>query len=342
MSTNALLSLVLTCLLFQFTVTPLMGCCEDFDHPLMLEFMYTGGDCSLSTSVDPRFSCQDFSAENQHSQIYVKISGVNDPDHEAAIWKTTIVNLGSTFFFTHEDVGGDHIPEYTHLYIYSDPSESKLLQHIMIRSSCDEPMRLNEQWGPFRLTAMEGKAGGYCNAGSAALLPLSFVYFEALQSVSSVELKWGVSGELFEGLMEVQKSNDGRYFNPIATYEASGVSGVSEYSFTDIQPIQRENFYRLKIFNEDGSATYSQIELINYNHHGDELVFPNPAHSEINIIGLGINHRVEVRDLRGVIQKDVIYHADSNSANLSSLVPGVYFIIISGDMRRRVIQISKI
>ena len=318
------------------------SCCEDFDHPVMLEFMYLGDDCGASLHSQSSSDCDDFgSGPNNHSEVFVKICANEHYRNPDNVWKTSMANLGSSFFFTNRDVGSDYIPEWTHIFIFNNTSEEILLQHIVLQSSCEVPLELNDQWGSLRLIGMEGAYGGYCGTGTATLLPLSFVYFSADQEGQTVAVNWGVSGELFEGKMEVQRSDRGRYFNAIATIAASGVSGLSDYEFVDQHPFPYENYYRLKIFNEDGSATYSQIEMVEYTFHGRTSLFPNPVIDKLRIAGANKLYDIEVINVMGSRESAVIISADYSAVDFSNLPSGVYYVVLYGAHGKTVQQVMK-
>lgn len=305
--------------------------------------MFTGDDCSASYNNQPSSTCTDFgNGPNDHSEIFVKICASENHLNPANVWKTNLANLGSSFFFTNRDVGQAFIPEWTHIFIFKDASEEVLLQHIVLRSYCDVPLELNDQWGSLRLVGIEGEKGGFCGTATATLLPLSFVYFNASQKDHSVEIGWGVSGELFEGKMEVQHSEEGRYFNAIATISASGVSGVSDYLFIHLHPSSTKNYYRLKIFNEDGSATFSQIEIIKYDHDGRELVFPNPVEDNLRVVGSNKKNGIEVLNMMGVKQFGALISEDHSHINMSQLPAGIYFIVLYDKVGKTIQQVMKI
>ena len=309
----------------------------------MLEFMYLGDDCQASNHNRLTSNCTDFaSGPKDHSEVFVKICASENHSNPTNIWKTSIANLGSSFFFTNKDAGADHIPEWTHIFIFNNASEELLLQHVVMQSYCEVPLHLNDHWGSLRLVGMEGEQGGYCGTGTATLLPLSFVYFTTQQIEHAVEVSWGVSGELFEGKMEVQRSEEGRYFNAIATISASGVSGLSNYEFVDHHPSTVESYYRLKIFNEDGSATYSQIESVKYVYPTRELVFPNPVIDKLRIVGSMDMHEIAVVNVMGAKENAAIISSDHSDINMSQLPSGIYYVVLYGEEGKKVQQVIKL
>jgi len=346
MSANSLTrALSALCLCFCLHPPNVYGddsCCESFDHPVMLEFMYTGDACSQSYNSQPESNCQDYGGDlSNYNQVFVKICASENHENPTQVWKSTVANLGSTFFFTNQDVEADFIPEWTHVFIFDSAEEDLLLQHLTLRSSCQATIELNDQWGSIQLAGIEGQKGGYCGTGNATLLPLSFVYFGAKQRKHLVEIGWGVSGELFDGKMEVQRSEEGRYFNAIATFSASGVSGITDYQFIDLHPSTAENYYRLKIFNEDGSASYSQIESVQYKNDVGNLIFPNPMEDELRIVGLRDQNSVQVLNAMGAQQTQITISDGTSHIDMSQLPEGLYYIVVQDAAGRSVHQVVK-
>ncbi len=319
-----------------------LSCCDEWDQPIMLELMYMATDCSGSTNGQSSADCLDFDGGPANfDQVYVKICATDHPNDDSQVWKRTVVNLGSSLFFTNKDVGADYIPELTHLFIFADESEGRLLQHVKLESSCKRSLALHDQWGSVRLTAIEGFKGGLCSSHNLTLLPLSFVYFDAQTSDYGVEINWGVSGELFEGKMEVQRSGDGRYFDPLSTFLASSVSGLSDYTYLDHEPLELHNYYRLKIFNDDGSTSYSQIELINNEKVSDTRVYPNPVTDNLQLSSTTKDQMVEVTNLVGEIQSRVACSQNSTRVEMSKLTPGMYFVILQNHQSRKIFSVIK-
>ena len=317
-------------------------CCSAEDHPIMLEFMYVGQDCSTSQTGQRDYRCSDLHVDAAlPGEVWAKICATEQHNNPLQVWKRTKVNLGSSFYFTQDDAGSTSIPDDTHIFLFADESENNLLQHIKVQSSCQAPLTLNDQWGALKLTAIEGALGGLCNTENVALLPLSFVYFNVSQKENLVDINWGVSGELFEGKMEVQRSANGRYFNPIATFSASGVSGVSEYNYVDLLPHQASNYYRLKIFNADGSASFSQIEQVDFSTDDEGLVFPNPMVDELSILGLTEDQDVVVVNVFGEVMTNVKQLGLGSQLDVSALTEGMYYVIIQGEGSTNVYPVVK-
>ncbi len=311
------------------------NCCDQNDPPVALEFLYSGDDCSVQFNEDPTSECKDEIPQLLAEEVYVVISSSDDFRDANAVWKKTKVNLGSTFFFTVEDTNTETIPSNTNIHIFSDPGFNQRIQYVSIKTDCSIPLYLNDQWGSMQLHSLETSSGTRYTSSQNSLLPLSFVEFDAEPKDKGVELEWVVSGDLFRGKMEVQRSRNGLYFDAIATLPAFHSDDLTAYFYKDLYPLSK-NYYRLKIFREDGFATFSQIELVEYGDFNDITAYPNPASEIIFISKLPGDAEIEILNLDGIaIQHS--FNPQTHFLNISALPPAHYFIVIrSGDMTRAI------
>lgn len=106
-------------------------------------------------------------------------------------------------------------------------------------------------------------------------LPVTLLEFRGNQRDSKIELSWKAS-EINVHHYEVERSITGASFVKIATISAVG-NGERFYNFTDPAPNGNINYYRLKIVEIDGKATYSSI--LKFANNGTDkavMVYPNP------------------------------------------------------------------
>jgi hypothetical protein len=95
-------------------------------------------------------------------------------------------------------------------------------------------------------------------------LPVSLVNFSAKKSNSSININWTTDDESGMSNYQVQRSSDGRNFSNIQSVQSrNSVSRIS-YSATDNKPLNGIGYYRLKMVEVDGSATYSKIVTVQF------------------------------------------------------------------------------
>lgn len=95
------------------------------------------------------------------------------------------------------------------------------------------------------------------------ILPVNLTEFNAQKSNAGVLLQWITATELNTAHFEIEKSNEGTSFNYLGSVQATNET-LAKYNFTDLNPEEGMNFYRLKMVDKDGSFEYSKIISINY------------------------------------------------------------------------------
>lgn len=90
----------------------------------------------------------------------------------------------------------------------------------------------------------------------------SFLSIMASKSSNSSLIGWKVINETDSTLFAVEKSTDaGKTFMPIGKIRSNG---MGMYSFTDSQPADGQNQYRLKVQDNHGGISYSSILILVY------------------------------------------------------------------------------
>ena len=115
---------------------------------------------------------------------------------------------------------------------------------------------------------------------------------------------------------------------------------MRNYRFTDQTVDFNANaiyYYRLKMVDLDGSASYSQIEKVTNNSSPSLIIFPNPVAEVLNIQLYAQQQEttiLHIYDLKGAI----ILHKQINIAkgnnflkqDVSNLPKGTYYVVIQG------------
>ena len=98
---------------------------------------------------------------------------------------------------------------------------------------------------------------------------------KGIRSGNYIKLSWSFSSDEQDNQMVVERSTDGIQFSPLSTMNAGALQ--SEYTFTDQNPETTENFYRIRVINADGMASFSNTISVQNNSSSDIEVFPNPS-----------------------------------------------------------------
>ena len=121
-------------------------------------------------------------------------------------------------------------------------------------------------------------------------LPVKFTSISASQQNTAIAVKWIVENEINISKYDVEKSTNGVNFAKISTTIATGTNNSSiTYNFLDITPLQGNNFYRIRSYNQSGSFDYSKTVLVKLGKTGTGIsVYPNPLKD--NQIGIAFNN----------------------------------------------------
>ena len=189
---------------------------------------------------------------------------------------------------------------------------------------------------------------GPVSLGSAGLvpgnpLPLVLDGFTALLNTDkSITLDWNTQMETNSSSIQIERSADGESWKAIGSVMAKGNSSVvTNYTFTDAQPLSGTNFYRLRMIDIDNSYAYSDVKVIRTSVVSKISFFPNPAREYVNVsIGAGSGTQVLIRLINPAGQLLQEKRAEAGAGVVVSFpvgnyAPGLYILsVISADGTR--------
>jgi hypothetical protein len=171
---------------------------------------------------------------------------------------------------------------------------------------------------------------------SSVLLPIKIVDFFGKQQGLTNDLKWQTSSELNSDYFLLEKSIDGTSFEFVTKVEARGnVNMKTGYIFTDVNPFYGGTYYRLKMFELDGSYSYSKTIYIDFVVTSEKaiLLYPNPAQDRLTLSYYTDGSStliLEIIDVLGrvVEQKQVSVEKGINNfdLNLGGYTAGTYLL----------------
>ncbi len=170
---------------------------------------------------------------------------------------------------------------------------------------------------------------------SGTSLPIELLFFNA-NAVNNREahLDWATETEINGDYFLIERSQNGIDFERLGQIDAIGNStSTQNYSFIDLNPLQGLSYYRLKIFDLDGTFKYSEIKPINIYKNNQILVFPNPTDKEK---GLTINCQLDdeyeliLFDATGKIVLEKTFQKETR-INTNYLSSGTYMYRVKGN-----------
>ena len=167
-------------------------------------------------------------------------------------------------------------------------------------------------------------------------LPVVLAYFNAAKNKDdqTVSLSWTTSSEKNNNYFEILRSDDGINFQVIGTVVSFGNSDkITNYSFTDVSPIDGINYYKLKQVDYNGESSYSVIrtvDLSNYDlsivpsENGFKILLPGSQKSTLNY---------EVYSMTGaLVAKGTVAPSGLSSATVKlNLSAALYVVSVSSD-----------
>ena len=153
--------------------------------------------------------------------------------------------------------------------------------------------------------------------------------FTANVKNQQVDLKWSTSNEINVQGFDIEKSIDGKLFNKINFVSATNQLKAS-YSANDLL-LNGTAYYRLKIIDNDGKYSYSNVVKAIAFSNNSINVYPNPATNTLNVNVLDLNTTKEFTIFNSFGQPMVTTKMNqlSQQVNISQLTTGTYFIQFS-------------
>ncbi|MBO9571510.1 MAG: zinc-dependent metalloprotease [Chitinophagaceae bacterium] len=177
---------------------------------------------------------------------------------------------------------------------------------------------------------------GFGAGNPGIILPVTLLSFEGRMDNNTALLQWKTGVEISTKNFEIEKSVDGINFYKIGEVNASGNStALHTYEFRDLQ-IGLNNYYRLRMNGQDGSASLSDIVIVRNTGTVQSLkVLNNPFNHYIDLRLANKAERiiVELININGiVIKKQQFSDVGSLRWSLSGNIPkGAYIFRVTAD-----------
>ena len=131
-------------------------------------------------------------------------------------------------------------------------------------------------------TGFSGFSIGVLNA----VLPVSWLNFEAINKDGNVKLHWSTAMEFNNSYFDVQASTNGANYISIGILPSKGNSNTTvDYEYLHLRPQSGKMYYRIRQVDQDGKSAYSKIiEIyITGSSNPQPSLYPVPAGNNITI-----------------------------------------------------------
>ncbi|MDP9040799.1 MAG: T9SS type A sorting domain-containing protein, partial [Bacteroidota bacterium] len=162
----------------------------------------------------------------------------------------------------------------------------------------------------------------------SSLLPTKLLSFQGhLTGNNETLLKWSTSLEERTAYFDVQYSADGKQFSSVSSVYAKGES--SSYSYTHCCPAAGNNYYRLKMVDQDGKFSFSEIVSVKMEEGKSGVtIFPNPS-SDVFVIRFPVSKKedaIRIMNSNGTVLKfyDIPEGSSEKLISLKGMPAGIY------------------
>lgn len=176
---------------------------------------------------------------------------------------------------------------------------------------------------------------------ASASLPVTLTNFTGRLRDGTVTLTWKTSFEQDNKSFEVEYSNDGTNFQKIGTVAATGSPNGSSYNYLHTVAINGTAWYRLKMIEQSGTWTYSNIITIQVTDASANTVYPTVINNGVLSLKLdGSFQSVTLvgSDGRVLLQRDIRGRTGRVDLVLPVNAKGICMVQLQGTGQTPVIQ----
>lgn len=161
---------------------------------------------------------------------------------------------------------------------------------------------------------------------AGAVLPVTFISFDAIANGSNIDLAWLIGSESNNKGFYIERSYDAINFSEIGFVKSYGSSAITnKYNFCDKTAKPGKLYYRLRQLDLDGKTSFSKTVSVTL---ADTRfsIYPNPTKGfAIFTQKIANNTVVSISNSIGITVKQKVVN---NGINLTGFAPGVYYIRI--------------
>ncbi len=161
--------------------------------------------------------------------------------------------------------------------------------------------------------------------------PVLLSSFSVHKEAQTALLSWSTAEEVNSERFEVEHSLNGKNWQMIGKVAAKVNSNDKQwYSFTDVNPANGSNLYRLRMVDRDGTFDYSRVKSLEFDITIETAMYPNPVAERLLLKTDDLKKisRVELFNTMGVavIQSDTMPNIGLDVKNLPT---GLYVVKVT-------------
>jgi hypothetical protein len=166
---------------------------------------------------------------------------------------------------------------------------------------------------------------------AVTILPADLLSFDVSQASSGVLLQWSIAAQKDNNNFTIERSHDGSSFTAIVSLPEKNIAeGRANYSYTDLNPSNGDNYYRLLQYDVDGGVEDFGTKKVVIKDLHSAYVYPNPVTS--NRVTVYLGHSItrpvlyQVADMNGsIVQKGILTNS-VETIGVDGLAKGLYIL----------------
>jgi len=294
---------------------------------------FNGSDenCVTFNQTSCARSAQGWNAADQYYQLSLNTTGFSSMIFTACMRSSAGTNAGS--FQVRASTNGVNWTDLGSPYTFTGTGVSTVGISEVIPPSFDNvPQLIIQLSNSGALLGTTAVRVDKVRVSAASALPIRLHQFEASYQNKEVQLRWSTLSEINNDYFEVEKSQNGVDFSPLASVKGAGhAEELKKYQYTDPESGQGHRYYRLKQVDLDGGFTYSDIISVWVNDHtGSPLPHLQQATLDLSDFDVSAPIAISIVDCMGkILYTQNTVEAKMISLPLDALSTGLYFIRVT-------------
>lgn len=176
---------------------------------------------------------------------------------------------------------------------------------------------------PFYVTGVSGPL--------PAILEVSLLNFSGTNKEDYNQLDWTSASEKNHKAFIVERSSDGKKFFELGSVPGAGTSTQPKtYRYLDVAPLKGKNYYRLKMRDDAGNESFSNIVVLVNKSGKNVSVYPNPVDEHVNV-----SSHLKIQSLRILNATGQLVYKNENVGTNTIKIPsqdwsrGRYMLIVT-------------
>lgn len=177
-----------------------------------------------------------------------------------------------------------------------------------------------------------GKAYSFDLAACPTPLPIGIMNFRAEKRGATSQLSWSFTATTEDKRFDIYRNANGQDWSLIST--VSGDAAKTSFAYTDVSPLQGNNYYQLHVSDAGQQIAKSTVALVHFDMEGDVRIYPIPITDNLTIeLPAGGPYQLRIVDAFGRLTyadagaDGAAIHLSRNEAGMRAA--GVYHLEIS-------------